>query len=148
LKQSLVVEVKASESDAGSDSESEPERGRRIIDAEPNATVATTKLQPCEPDEPEEGECLFHSQMWVKGTPLPFIVDSGSQKNLISASVLKTGRLEPKPAGLTGFIADRVEPVEKPNRPTGLRRNRPVYDQTGRFMNKPAGLVINRPVWS
>jgi hypothetical protein len=64
------------------------------------------------------------------------------------ASVLKTGRLEPEPAGLTGFIADRVEPVEKPNRPTGLRRNRPVYDQTGRFMNKPAGLVINRPVWS
>jgi hypothetical protein len=50
---------------------------------EPSATIATTKLQPGEPDEPEEGECLFHSQMWVKGTPLHFIVDSGSQKNLI-----------------------------------------------------------------
>jgi hypothetical protein len=37
---------------------------------EPSATVATTKLQPGEPDEPEEGERLFHSQMWVKGTPL------------------------------------------------------------------------------
>jgi hypothetical protein len=61
--------VKASESEAGSDSESEPERGRQIIDVEPNATVATTKVQPGEPDEPEEGECLFHSQMWVKGTP-------------------------------------------------------------------------------
>jgi hypothetical protein len=68
-KQSLVAEVKASESDAGSDSEPEPERGRRIIDAEPSATVATTKLQPGEPDKPEEGERLFHSQMWVKGTP-------------------------------------------------------------------------------
>jgi hypothetical protein len=88
-KQSLVAEVKASESDVGSDSESEPERGRWIIDVEPSATVATTKLQPNEPDEPEEGECLFHSQMWVKGTPLHFIVDSGSQKNLISAEVIK-----------------------------------------------------------
>jgi hypothetical protein len=84
-----VAEVKASESDVGSDSESEPERGRWIIDAEPSATVATTKLQPGEPDEPEEGERLFHSQMWVKGTPLHFIVDSGSQKNLISAEVIK-----------------------------------------------------------
>jgi hypothetical protein len=37
----------------------------------------------------EEGERLFHSQMWVKGTPLHFIVDSGSQKNLISAEVVK-----------------------------------------------------------
>jgi hypothetical protein len=40
-------------------------------------------------EEPEEGECLFHSQMWVKGTPLHFIVDSGSQKNLISVEVVK-----------------------------------------------------------
>jgi hypothetical protein len=84
-----VTEVKASDSDAGSDFESEPERGKRIIDAEPNATVSTTKVQPSEPDEPEKGERLFHSQMWVKGTPLHFIVDSGSQKNLISAEVIK-----------------------------------------------------------
>jgi hypothetical protein len=84
-----VAEVKASESDVGSDSESEPERGRWIIDVEPSATIATTKLQPGEPDELEEGECLFHSQMWVKGTPLHFIIDSGSQKNLISAEVIK-----------------------------------------------------------
>jgi hypothetical protein len=27
--------------------------------------------------------------MWVKATPLHFIIDSGSQKNLISAEVLK-----------------------------------------------------------
>jgi hypothetical protein len=84
-----VAKVKASESDVGSDSEPEPERGRWIIDVEPSATVATTKLQPGEPDEPEEGERLFHSQMWVKGTPLHFIVDSGSQKNLISVEVIK-----------------------------------------------------------
>jgi hypothetical protein len=83
-----VAEVKASKSDAGSDSEPGPERGRQIIDAEPSATIATTKLQPGEPNEPEEGECLFYSQMWVKGTLLHFIVDSGSQKNHISAEVV------------------------------------------------------------
>jgi hypothetical protein len=88
-KKSLVAEVKASESDVGSNSESEPERGRQIIDAEPSATISTTKLQPGEPDKPEEGEHLFHSQMWVKGTPLHFIIDSGSQKNLISVEVVK-----------------------------------------------------------
>jgi hypothetical protein len=82
-------EVKASESDAGSNSDSKLERGIWIIDVEPNATVATTKLQPGEPDEPKEGECLFHSQMWVKGTLLHFIIDSGSQKNLISVEVIK-----------------------------------------------------------
>jgi hypothetical protein len=51
---------------------------------EPSATIATTKLQTSEPDE-----CLFHSQMWVKCTPLHFIIDSGSQKNLISAEVVE-----------------------------------------------------------
>jgi hypothetical protein len=76
--------VKASESDVGYDSESEPERGKWIIDVEPSATAATTKLQPDEPDEPKEGECLFHSHMWVKGTPLHFIIYSGRNKNLIS----------------------------------------------------------------
>jgi hypothetical protein len=49
----------------------------------------TTTIQPEEPTDPEEGEHLFHSQMWVKGTPLHFIVDSGSQKNLISTEVIK-----------------------------------------------------------
>jgi hypothetical protein len=85
----LVVEVKASESDAGSDSKTKLEMETRIIDAEPSATVATNKLHPSEPDEPKEGEFLFHSQMWVKGTSLEFIVDSGSQKNLISVEVVK-----------------------------------------------------------
>jgi hypothetical protein len=88
-KKLLLTEVKASESDAGSYFESEPKKGRRIIDMELSSTVATTKLQPGELDEPEECERLFHSQMWVKGTSLHFIVDSGSQKNLISVEVVK-----------------------------------------------------------
>jgi hypothetical protein len=88
-----VAEAKAFESDADYDSELESERGRQIIDMEPRAIVATTKLQLGEPDEQEEGERLFHSQMWVKGTPLHFIVDSGSHKKLISIEVLK--RLAP-----------------------------------------------------
>jgi hypothetical protein len=88
-KQSLVAEMKDSESEEDSDSESNPESGKWIIDVEPSATVATTKVQPSEPEEPEEGEHLFHSQMWVKGTLLHFIVDSGSQKNLISVEVIK-----------------------------------------------------------
>jgi len=53
--------VKASESDASFDSESEPEKGRQIIDVEPSAIISTTKIHPGEPDEPEEGKCLFHS---------------------------------------------------------------------------------------
>ena len=92
-KQSLVAEMRASESDACSDSESEPEKGnekgKQIIDAEPNATVATTKVRKEEPEDPEEEERLFHSQMWVKGSPVQFIVDNGSQKNLISADAVK-----------------------------------------------------------
>jgi hypothetical protein len=85
----LVAKVKASELDKDSDYEPEPERERQIIDAEPSVTIATTKLQPGEPDDPEEGEGLFHSLIWVKGTPLYFIIDSGSQKNLISVEVIK-----------------------------------------------------------
>jgi hypothetical protein len=57
-----VVEVKSFESNAGSDSDSKPKKWRRIINAELNATIATTtKVQPDKPNEPEEGECLFHS---------------------------------------------------------------------------------------
>ena len=44
IAQILVAEVEASELDVGSNSELELERGRQIIDMEPNATVATTKL--------------------------------------------------------------------------------------------------------
>ena len=55
-KKSLVAEMRASESDACSDSESEPkkgnEKGKQIIDAEPNATVATAKIQKEESKDP------------------------------------------------------------------------------------------------
>jgi hypothetical protein len=81
--------MKASDSEVDYDSESNPEVGKWIIDVEPSSTVATTKVRPSEPEEPEEGECLFHSQMWVKGALLHFIVDSGSQKNLILVEVVK-----------------------------------------------------------
>jgi hypothetical protein len=84
-----VAEVKSSKLDVGSDSESKPERGRWIIDEEPSAIVSSTKLQPSEPNEPEEGVHLFYSQMWVKFTPLHFIVDRGRKNNLISAEVFK-----------------------------------------------------------
>ena len=66
-KQSLVAEIKDSKSDAYFDTESEPEKGndkgKNIIDAEPNATVSTTKIQKEEPEDLEEEECLFHSEM-------------------------------------------------------------------------------------
>eukprot|EP00253_Pinus_taeda_P019020 PITA_19020 len=76
-----------------SDPEPKPDKGngkgKQIIDADPNATIATTKIQKNEPKDPEEGKRLFHSQMRVKGLSLQFIVDSGSQKNLVSAEVVK-----------------------------------------------------------
>ena len=64
-------------------------KGKKIIDAKPSATISTTQIQPEEPKDPEEGECLFHSHMWVNGVSLNFIVDNGSQKNLILAEVVK-----------------------------------------------------------
>ena len=64
-KQSLVAEIKASESYAYSDTESEPkkgnDRGKKIIDAEPSATVATTKIQKEEPKDSEEEERKINS---------------------------------------------------------------------------------------
>ena len=56
---------------------------------EPSAIFSTTKLQREDLEDPEEGECLFHSQMWVKGSPLQFLVDSGRKKNLILEEVMK-----------------------------------------------------------
>jgi hypothetical protein len=73
-----VVEVKEYESDVGFDSEKETKKGIWIIDTEPNSIFATTKIHPSEPDEPEEGGHLFHSQMWVKGTSLYFIIGRGT----------------------------------------------------------------------
>jgi len=56
---------------------------------DPSITIATTKAQPKEPKKLVEGECLFHSQMWVKGTLLHLIVDSSSQKNMILVEAVK-----------------------------------------------------------
>ena len=73
-KQSLVAKIKASEPNAYSDTESKLEkgndRGKKIINAEPNATISTTKIQKEEPKVSKEEERLFHSQMWVKGSSL------------------------------------------------------------------------------
>jgi hypothetical protein len=84
-----VAEIKDKEPNPDSESDYENTGKGQIIDADPTAIVMTATIQPEEPTNPEEGEHLFHSQMWVKGTPLHFIVDSGSQKNLISAEVVK-----------------------------------------------------------
>jgi hypothetical protein len=62
-------------SDVDSEFDLEPEKGKWIIDAEPIFTIATTKFQPEESKEHEEEQRLFHLQMWVKGTPIHFIVD-------------------------------------------------------------------------
>jgi len=66
-----VVELKNSKMDACSDSLLEPDKGtnnvKQIIDAKPTMMVATTKIPKVEPEDPEEGEHLFHSQMWIKG---------------------------------------------------------------------------------
>jgi hypothetical protein len=78
-----MAELKASESEADSDSESNPEGGKQIIDVEPSATVATTKVWPSEPEEPEEGEHLFHSQMWVKGALLHHDVYESRPRSVI-----------------------------------------------------------------
>jgi hypothetical protein len=84
-----VGEIKDKESNPDSEFDSGNTGKRQIIDVDPTAIVTTTTIQPEEPTDPEEGEHLFHSQMWVKGTPLHFIVDSGSHKNLISTEVIK-----------------------------------------------------------
>jgi hypothetical protein len=77
-KQSLVAKIKDKEPNLDSESDSENNGKRQIINTDPTAIVAITTIQPKEPIDPEEGERLFHSQMWVKGTPLHFIVDRGS----------------------------------------------------------------------
>jgi hypothetical protein len=53
--------MKASESNANSDSDLELDKGKWIIYIEPNATIATKIVQQEEPEEPEEREHLFHS---------------------------------------------------------------------------------------
>jgi hypothetical protein len=89
LKQSFMAEIKDKEPNLDAESNSENTGKGQIIDADPTTIVVTTTIQPEEPTDPEEEENRFHSQMWVKGNPLHFIIDSGSQKNLISIEVVK-----------------------------------------------------------
>lgn len=90
---SLVAELKASELDACLEFESESykgnEKGSSIIDTEPNATIPTTNVHKIELEDLEEGEHLFHLHMWVKGSPLLFIIDNGNQNNLILENFIK-----------------------------------------------------------
>jgi hypothetical protein len=66
----------------------------------------TTTIQREEPIDPEEGECLFHSQMWVKGTPLHDIVDIRSHKSLISVEVQTVGIVDnTKPTAIQHRVA-------------------------------------------
>jgi hypothetical protein len=62
---------------------------RHMIDIDPTAIVAHATTKPEEPPDLEEGDILFYSQIWVKGTPLHFIPDRGIHKNLISLEVFK-----------------------------------------------------------
>jgi hypothetical protein len=73
-----VVKIKDKEPNHDSESNSENTDRIHIIDVDPIAIVAATTIQLEEPTDPEVGEHFFHSQMWVKGTPLHFIIDSGS----------------------------------------------------------------------
>jgi hypothetical protein len=84
-----VAKIKDKEPNPDSESESKNTGKGQIIDANPTAIVTTTTIQPEEPTDPEEGEHLFHSQMWVNWTPLHFIVDSRTHKNLTSREVIK-----------------------------------------------------------
>jgi len=73
-----VAEIKEKESKRDSESDSENNGRRQIIDADSTAMIVTTTIQPKELIDPEEKEKHFHSKTWVKGTPLHFIVDSRS----------------------------------------------------------------------
>jgi hypothetical protein len=97
LKTVIGGHIKDKEPNPDSKSDSENTGKMQIIDADRISIVATATIQPEEPIDPEEGEHLFHSHMWVEGTPLHFIVDSGSQKNLISIEVVKQFGLSTTP---------------------------------------------------
>jgi hypothetical protein len=57
----LVAEIKDKEPNPDSESDSENIGKGQIINADPNAIVVTTTIQPEEPKDPEEVECLFRS---------------------------------------------------------------------------------------
>jgi hypothetical protein len=81
--------MKEKQSDSRSSSDLEKDKGNYIIDVEPSSIITTTNIHLKELEDPEEGELLLHSNMWVKGTPLHLIVDNGSQNNLILNVVRK-----------------------------------------------------------
>jgi hypothetical protein len=84
-----LVDLKERESDLELEYGLEQDNGKWIMDVEPTATITTTKIQLEYSKDLEEGEHLFHSYMWVKGTPLHFIVHNERGKNLISIEVIK-----------------------------------------------------------
>jgi hypothetical protein len=55
-----VVEIKENDLNPDSESNSENNGRRQIMDANPTAIVSTTTIQPEAPEYPEEGECLIH----------------------------------------------------------------------------------------
>jgi hypothetical protein len=77
-KHSLVADLKEKESKPDSNFDSKHNKGKQIINAEPTGTIMPTTIQSGEPKDLEEGEHLFHSEMWVKGTPLHFNVENKS----------------------------------------------------------------------
>ena len=72
-----MAKIKASESDAYSDTESKPEkgndRGKKIIDAKPNSIVATMKIQRKEPED--LGYIIDECGVHVDPTKIQFIQD-------------------------------------------------------------------------
>jgi hypothetical protein len=72
-----LVKIKEKESNFVLDSNSEQDNGNHRIDAKLSVFTTTKNIQPEESEVPKDGEHLFHSQMWVKGNPLNFIVYSG-----------------------------------------------------------------------
>jgi hypothetical protein len=71
-----VTEVKDKETNPDYKYDIENNENRNIINTNPTFIVVTRTIQPEELVDPEEGKCLFHSHMWVKGTPFHFIVGS------------------------------------------------------------------------
>jgi len=92
-----VTELKDSETDEFSNYKTKLDKatykGNYINDVKRTAIVATSKLRKAELEDPEEGEHLFRSQMWVKGSSVKFIIESRIQKNLISTEVVKRLKL-------------------------------------------------------
>jgi len=87
-----VVELKAYELDACSESDSEidkgNDKGKHIVDVKPCAIISTTNIQKHEPEYREDREWFMHSHMQVKGSLLQFIVDRRRQNNLILVEVM------------------------------------------------------------